>query len=346
MVTQNPDFTIRSNRPGRTLPRRLGAYIFVAALALPTAQLRAQESTLGPLATLASPRPAPGIESARGPDIRVDSTLVLIPVTVTDPLNRFVTGLDSANFKVMEDKTEQRITTFSSEDLPISIGLVFDCSGSMGPKLAKSRLAVAEFLKTANPEDEFFLVQFNDTPRITRPFTRNPGEVLSNLAFTESKGQTALLDAVYLSLQQMKKASNPRKALLIISDGGDNHSRYSEGEIKNLVRESDVQIYAAGIFESPGARGRSPEEMAGPDLLSDIAGLTGGRAYPVDDLEELPDIAAKIGLELRNQYILGYAPQNQERDGKYRRVQVKIVPPRGVPPLHASWRLGYYAPGN
>jgi VWFA-related protein len=142
----------------------------------------------------------------------------------------------------------------------------------------------------------------------------------------------------------MKKGVNPRKALLVVSDGGDNNSRYTDGEIKNLVKETDVQIYAIGIFESAGIRGRTPEETAGPALLSEIAEQTGGRQYPAESVSELPDIAAKIGLELRNQYILGYAPQNRERDGKYRRVQVKLVPPRGLPPLRASWRLGYYAP--
>jgi VWFA-related protein len=276
----------------------------------------------------------------------VDSALVLIPVTVTDPLNRIVTGLEKENFKVFEDKTEQAITQFSNEDAPISGGVVFDCSGSMGGKLMKSREAVAEFFKTANPEDEFLLVQFNDGAKVIQPFTRSLAEIQNRLAFTQSKGRTALLDAVYLALQQMKRARNPRKALLIISDGGDNNSRYTEAEIKNLVKEADVQIYAIGIYEPAGARSRTPEEMEGPGLLTEIAEQTGGRQYAVDTLSELPDIAAKIGTELRNQYILGYAPRNGDRDGKYRRVQVKVAPPRGLPPLRASWRLGYYAPSQ
>jgi VWFA-related protein len=269
---------------------------------------------------------------------------VLINVTVTDPLNRFVTGLEREHFRLYEDKVQQEITDFSSEDAPISIGLVFDTSGSMGPKLQKSRQAAAEFFKTANPADEFFLVQFNDRPQLTTPFTTDTDKIQSDLTFTQSKGRTALLDGVYLAMHEMKKARNPRKALLIISDGGDNSSRYTETEIKNAVREADVQIFAIGIFESLGNRGRTPEEAAGPGLLNDLAEQTGGREYTVENIAELPDIAAKIGTELRNEYILGYTPKNRERDGKYRRVQVKLNQPRGLPPLKAYFRLGYYAP--
>jgi VWFA-related protein len=294
------------------------------------------------------PRAKPAPASAPSPraNIRVESTMVLIPVTVTDPFNRFVTGLDKENFKLLEDKKEQDILQFSSEDAPLSIGVVFDCSGSMGSKLEKSRQAVAQFIRTANPEDEFFLVQFNDTADLVQPFTQNLEEIQNRLAFTQSKGRTALLDAIYLSLHEMKKARNPRKALLLISDGGDNSSRYTETDIKNLVKEADVQIYAIGIYEPIGARSRTPEELAGPGLLTEIAEQTGGRQYAVENLAELADIAAKIGVELRNQYIIGYSPRNQERDGKYRRVEVKLTQPRGLPPLRAFWRHGYYAPSE
>jgi len=277
-------------------------------------------------------------------DLRVDRTLVLINVTVTDPLNRFVTGLDKEHFRLFEDKVEQEILEFSAEDAPISIGLVFDTSGSMGSKLQKSRQAAAEFFKTANPADEFFLVQFAERPELVVPFTSDTDKIQSTLTFTQSKGRTALLDGVYLAMHEMKKAHNPRKALLIISDGGDNSSRYTESEIKNAVRESDVQIFGIGIFESMGGRSRTPEEASGPSLLNELAEQTGGREYAVDNVAELPDIAAKIGVELRNEYILGYTPKNRERDGKYRKVQVKLNQPRGLPPLKAYFRLGYYAP--
>jgi len=293
-------------------------------------------------------RTKPGEKTEPRPrsNIRVDSTLVLIPVTVTDPLNRFVTGLEKENFKLTEDKLPQEITQFSSEDAPLSVGVVFDCSGSMGHKLDKSRQAVAQFFKLANPEDEFFLVQFNDSANLIQPFTRNLEEIQNKLAFTQSKGRTALLDAVYMALHEMKKAKNPRKALLLISDGGDNSSRYSEAEIKALVKEADVQIYAVGIYESAGGRSRTPEETSGPALLTEIAEQTGGRQYQVDNLNELPDVAAKIGVELRNQYILGYSPKNLSRDGKYRRVQVRLVQPHGMPLLRPFWKQGYYAPAQ
>ena len=280
----------------------------------------------------------------RETSIRVDTTLVLINVTVTDPMNRFVTGLEKEHFKLFEDKKEQTISQFSSEDAPLSIGLVFDASGSMGSKLAKSRQAASELFKTANPEDEFFLVQFNDKPELVVPFTTSTEEIQNRLTFTQAKGRTALLDGVYLAMNQMKKARNPRKAIVLLSDGGDNSSRYTESEIKNLVREADVQIYAIGIFESMAGRGRTAEEMAGPGLMTEIAEQTGGRHFMVENLNDLPDIAAKIGIELRNQYVLGYTPANLTKDGKYRKVQVKLQQPRGLPPLKAFYRLGYYAP--
>jgi Ca-activated chloride channel homolog len=319
-----------------------------AALLFLCAPMWSADPAPEPAKVSVEPRAKPSGNAVISPkaNIRVDSTLVLIPVTVTDPYNRFVTGLEKENFKILEDKKEQDILQFSSEDAPLSVGIVFDCSGSMGSKLEKSRQAVTQFFRTANPEDEFFLVQFNDTADLVQPFTRNLEEIQNRLTFTQSRGRTALLDAIYLALHEMKKAMNPRKALLLISDGGDNSSRYTENEIKNLVKEADVQIYAIGIYEPIGSRSRTPEEMSGPGLLTEIAEQTGGRQYAVENLAELGDIAAKIGVELRNQYILGYSPHNQERDGKYRRVEVKLNQPRGLPPLRAFWRHGYYAPSE
>jgi Ca-activated chloride channel homolog len=205
---------------------------------------------------------------------------------------------------------------------------------------------VAQFFKTANPDDEAFLVQFHDTADLAMGFTSHLEEIQNHLQFTNSKGMTALLDAIYLGMHEMKKARNPRKALLVISDGGDNNSRYNEGEIRNLVKEADVQIYAIGIYEPAGARTRTVEESNGPALLTELAEQTGGRQYQVENLSELPDIAAKIGMELRNQYLLGYSPMNQEKDGKYRRVEVKLVQPHGMPLLRAFWRMGYNAPSK
>jgi Ca-activated chloride channel homolog len=322
------------------LPVVLAAFLWLSFGA------QAQEPGGSPTTIVPRPKPPEKEQVLPKSNIRVDTTLVLIPVTVTDPMNRFVTGLEKENFKLFEDRKEQEISQFSSEDAPLSAGVIFDCSGSMGHKLEKSRLAVSQFFKTANPEDEFFLIQFNDTANLVQPFTQNLEEIQNRLTFTFSKGRTALLDAVYLGLHTMKQAKNPRKALLIISDGGDNNSRYTEAEIKNLVREADVQIYAIGIYEEGPARQRTPEENAGPALLTTIAEQTGGRQYEVENLNELPDVAAKIGVELRNQYVLGYSPQNPDRDGKYRHVVVKVIPPRGLPLLRPFWRLGYYAPSQ
>jgi VWFA-related protein len=304
---------------------------------------------LAPLAFRAQvdiqPRSKPGTAEQKRPaaNLRVDTNLVLVPVTVCDPLNRPVTGLEREHFKVFDDHVEQTVTHFAMDDEPVAVGLVFDISGSMGPKLRLSRMAAAAFFKTANPEDEFFLVEFNDTPKMVVPLTRDVEEIQNQLTFAQSKGRTALLDAIFLSLHEMKKSTKNKKALLIISDGGDNSSRYTEGEVKNLVRESDTLIYAIGVFEADSTRGRTPEEAAGPGLLNDVAEQTGGRHFPASP-SELPDIAAKIGIELRNRYVLGFSPTAQQRDGKYHHVQVKVVPPRGLPPLHAYWRLGYYAP--
>jgi Ca-activated chloride channel homolog len=328
------------------LPAARKVFVFSAVLLLLAAGAQGGDNPAPEARVSIEPRATPAAAGRDTPraSIRVDSTLVLIPVTVTDPLNRFVTGLDRDHFRIYEDKKEQSLVQFSSEDAPLSIGVVFDASGSMGSKLLKARQAVAQFFRTANPEDEAFLVTFNDRAELAVPLTNNLGEIQSKLTFMQSRGKTALLDAIYLALHQMKRANNPRKALLVISDGGDNNSRYTEGEIRNLVREADVQIYAVGIYETMGTRMRTAEELAGPGMLTSIAEQTGGRQYAVENLNDLPDITAKIGIELRNQYILGYTPENQERDGKYRKVQVRLVQPRGLPSLRAYWRMGYYAP--
>jgi len=320
----------------------LGLTAAIWGIGWPVSGVRAQEGSQVSISP--RPKPIPKEEVLPKANIRSDVNLVLIPVTVTDPMDRFVTGLDQEYFKIYEDKKQQRITQFSSDDAPLSVGLLFDCSGSMGPKLRSSREAVAQFFKTSNPEDEAFLVEFHDTASLAVGFTNSLEEIQNHLQFTQSKGMTALLDAIYLSIHEMKKARNPRKALLIISDGGDNNSRYTESEIRNLVKEADVQVYAIGIYEPMGSRSRTVEESNGPALLTELAEQTGGRQYQVENLTELPDIAAKIGMELRNQYLLGYSPLNQEKDGKYRHVEVKLVQPHGMPLLRAFWRMGYNAP--
>jgi Ca-activated chloride channel family protein len=286
------------------------------------------------------PKPAPPKKDAPGPaNIRVDTTLILVPVSVNDPLNRPVSGLEKENFRLFEDKVAQSITQFAMDDEPVAVGLVFDTSGSMGDKLQRSRMAAREFFRIANPEDEFFLVEFDNAPKLRVPLTSDTGTIENELIFSKSHGSTALLDAVYLALHEMRRSKKNKKALLIISDGGDNHSRYSQKEVTNLVRESDVLIYSIGVFGG----GTTPEEASGGDLLSKISEQTGGRMFEANPVE-MPDIAKKIGIELRNRYVLGYSPANQAHDGKYHRITVQVVPPRGLPKLSAHWRLGYNAP--
>jgi VWFA-related protein len=224
--------------------------------------------------------------------------------------------------------------------------LLVDTSGSMGAKLGTSRQAVIEFLKTLNASDEAFLVEFSDQAELAVGLTSDSGAIENKLTSVTSGGLTALLDAVHTGLQEMKRAKNPRKALLIISDGGDNNSRYTATQIADLVREADVQIYAMGVFEPVLSFGLSSAEMSGPKLLSEIAEQTGGRALAATNLRELPGIAERIGIELRNQYVLAYSPANKNRDGKYRKVQVKLDQPKALPALKARWRLGYYAPND
>jgi len=278
--------------------------------------------------------------------VKMDVDMALVNVTVTDPYNRLVTGLEQENFRVYEDNVEQEVVTFSAEDVPISIGVVFDFSGSMANKVGKAREAAVQFFKTANPSDEFFLVSFNERAELTSSFTNSVEDLQSSLMLTSAKGRTALLDAIYLGLSQMRGARNAKRALLILSDGGDNHSRYNESDIKRLVREADTQLYAIGIFDPLGYRNRTPEELNGPSLLSEITEMTGGRVFSVEKLEDLPDIASKIGMELRNQYVLGYHPSNRAHDARWRKIKIRLRAPKGLPPLNVYSKTGYYAPSH
>lgn len=290
-------------------------------------------------------RPAPELAQSSSKPIQLDVSLVLINMTVTDPYDRLVTGLEKENFRVFEDGREQEVTTFSSEDIPISIGVIFDMSGSMSDKIGRARQAAVQFLKTANPRDEFFMVSFNDRAQLNSGFTTSVDELQNQMMFTAAKGQTALLDAIYLGLSQMRTASNGKRALLVISDGGDNHSRYNERDIRNFLKEADCQLYVMGVFDSDDMQ-RTDEERYGPTLLSELAEMTGGRLFAVADLNDLPDIASKIGMELRNQYVLGYKPSDARRNGTWRKIKVKLISPKGLPPLSVYARTGYRAPAD
>jgi len=273
--------------------------------------------------------------------LKVAVDMVLVPVTITDPLNRLVTGLDRENFNLFEGKDQQEIKTFSSEDAPVSVGVIFDMSGSMSTKIERAREAVVEFFKTANPQDEFFVITFSDRPEEIADFSSSVDDIQGRLVYTVPKGRTALLDAIYLGVTKMRQAKYPKKALLIISDGGDNHSRYTEGEIRSMVKEADILIYAIGIYDHYFP---TEEERLGPALLSDVTELTGGRAFTIDNPNDLADVSTKIGIELRNQYVIGYRPKNPARDGKWRKIKVKLLPPKGLPPLKVYAKTGYYAP--
>ena len=273
--------------------------------------------------------------------IRTHTELVLVPVTVTDPMNRVVVGLEQENFQLFEGKQSQEIKHFSREDAPVSLGVILDMSGSMASKIERAREAVLKLLEASNPEDEFFLITFSDTPHMVQNFTQTIGEIQEQLLLVRPKGQTALLDALYLGLSKMQEAKYARKALLLISDGGDNHSRYTEKEVKSRIKESDVLVYSVGVFDREFA---THEELLGPDLLTQISEVTGARCYTLDNPKDLPLITHHIGVELRNQYVLAYSPNSSKDDGKWRKIKVKLTQlPKRVPQLYVHARTGYYA---
>lgn len=269
-----------------------------------------------------------------------DVDLVLVPVTVTDDLAHPVTGLEKQYFDVYEGQAKQQVQYFSSEDAPISVGIIFDASASMSDKMEEARQALAEFFKTANPQDEFFVIVFADRPELIADFGSSPEDIGSKLMFVAPQGRTALHDAVYLGLSKASHGRYPRRALLIISDGGDNHSRYSERELMEFAKEADTPIYAIGIHTAPRAR----EEHLGSWMLGDMTKATGGYHFTIERPQDLADVATKIGYMLRNQYVLGYRPDNALRDGKWRKIKVKLQAPGTMPHVTVYAKTGYYAP--
>jgi Ca-activated chloride channel homolog len=339
----------RAPKPPLAASAALALLVFITLLA----PLRAscQDDPLSNV-HVAPPPPQPSTEPApvegktalkarAGERIRVDVNLVLVPLTVTDPMDRLVTGLEKENFFVYENSHLETLKSFSSDDVPVSIGVIFDLSGSMANKVIRARDSILQFMKTSNPQDEFFVVGFNDRPELIDDFTSSTDDIEARLATVKAGRRTALLDAIYFGLNKMKQAKYERKALLVVSDGGDNRSRYTEGEVRSVVRESGVQIYSIGIFDPYAA---TTEERLGPLLLDDVCEETGGRLFRVDDIAEMGDIATKISSELRHEYVLGYKPSDERRDGKWRKVKVRLVPPAGLPPLTVHARNGYYAP--
>jgi len=273
--------------------------------------------------------------------LKVDVDLVLVNATVTDQLNRYVSGLESKHFQVWEDKIEQKVSYFNAEDVPISIGIIFDVSGSMKDKIGTAREAAATFLKTGNPDDEYFLVTFANRPEVVADFTTDVTKLQSKLLLTPAKGMTAMYDSVYVGLEKLKEGTNPKKALLLITDGEDNRSRYTFQNVKDFVKEQDVQIYGIGIVDewnsqlSAGHTGRA--------MIEELADMTGGRAFFPDSVYELEDICTKIAVELKNQYVLGFHSANGAKDGKWRKLRVRVNPPKGIEHLNVRAKSGYYA---
>jgi Ca-activated chloride channel homolog len=271
------------------------------------------------------------------PVFRAGVETVYLKVSVTDPLNRYVTGLEKEHFHIFEDKIEQSVIHFSQMSAPISVGLVFDVSNSMSDNnnIAKAKNAFKRFMEFGNKEDEYFLVTFNQNTKLVQPFTNDSGDLKSDVALLKSGGSTALYDAVYMGIDHVKRGKNEKKALILITDGEDNSSRYSYSEVCEFAKESDVQIYGIGEEGKLGY---------GRGAIQNIVSITGGRAFFPQSFSELDYYVDLIHSELRNQYILGYNPANKIHDGKYRKIKVKLSPPEGMPKLMIRARDGYYAP--
>ena len=278
-------------------------------------------------------------QKPKPPVFRVGVETVFVKVSVNDPLNRYVTGLEKEHFRVYEDKVEQSVIHFSQEAAPVTVGIIFDVSGSMktNNNIQKARNAIIRFLEQGNAEDEYFLVTFNERTTLVQNFTRHSATVRNEVAFKQAGGRTAMYDAVYLGLDQIKGATNEKKALILITDGEDNSSRYSIAEVRDFAKESDTQIYAVG---------EQGELGYGRSLIQNLVGLTGGRAFFPNNFNELDYYIDLIHAELRHQYVLGYNPTNGTHDGKWRKIQVKLEPPPGLPKLFVRAKEGYFAAKN
>ena len=304
--------------------KSFGALLFALGVAY------AQQVSITPRV---KPKQAPKEEQQPRADIRVDSTVVLIPVEVSDQIGHPVTGLEKTDFRLTDDKVSQVITSFATEDEPVAVCVVFDRSSSVAPDIGLSRRTVAEFFKSANPEDEFCLIEFASTATVIVPLRQDNGnDIKYKVGLTKPVGSTAMFDGIYMALHEVKKSKKQKRALLLVTDGDDNNSRYTESEVHNVIQESDVLIYSVGVGT-----------QYGESLLKKMSEQTGGR-YFAGSFADLPDIAEKVAVDLRNRYLLGYSPTNPARDGRYHKVEVKVVPPPGLPPLKVSWRRGYYAP--
>lgn len=265
--------------------------------------------------------------------------VVSVTVSVTDPYGRFVTGLGKDHFDVFDDKVKQQIAHFTDEDSPVSLGIVYDVSGSMKERIVRSVKALRRFIETSHDDDDFFLIGFNDRAKLVQDFTPSGDQVLGHLMFVQPKGSTALYDAAYLAVEKVQQGRHSKKALLIISDGQDNNSRYTYKELRNRVKEADVQIYAIGITDP------ASDSLAGfgRGVLEEITRMTGGRVFFPNAYNEpeLVEICTRIALELRHQYSIGFYPTDITSEAKWHKVQVKVNPPRGLGRLSLTYREGY-----
>ncbi len=288
-----------------------------------------------------STRPQPKFDIQSDGPVKLNTELVTLTVTVTDPYNRLVTGLDRQHFEVFEDKVKQSIEFFNDDDVPVSMGIVFDVSGSMKGKVDRARDALKAFIDTSHGDDDFFLVGFNQRASLVAEFT--DGDTLSNkLTLVDPRGQTALYDAAYLGIEKVKQGRHNKRAVLLISDGQDNSSRYTYGELRKQLKEAGVQIYSIGIVEIGGGSGGTLD-LQGQAILEEIAQVTGGKAFFPRSAAELEDATTRIALELRHQYSIGYTPTNVKRDGQWHKIKVQVKPPRGLPSLRVQHKEGYYA---
>ncbi len=266
---------------------------------------------------------------------------MLLPVIVVKQGEIPATGLGAKDFEVFEEGKPQLIDSLTRDDVPASIGIVLDLSGSMASKLTQARGAIEDFMKVANPRDEYFVIGFNNKPELIEDFTNSAADIEAKLATVQAEHKTALYDAIDLGLSKMQSAHNERKALLVITDGGDNASKTTREKLESRAQSVDVEIYSISIFD-PYAP--TPEERISPLVLHEVGELTGGRFFGVGDIDKMGKIAERISIELRTQYLIGYRPGDLPRDGKWRKVKVKVNPPPGLPPLTVYARTGYYAP--
>jgi Ca-activated chloride channel family protein len=284
------------------------------------------------------------LAQSRDAQFHADANVVLINATILDRHERPVRGLTRDSFHVLEDGSEQIITYFGEEDVPISLAVLLDVSGSMDRKIAGARQALSAVLSGPNEGDEFSLITFAEHPRVTVPWTTAAAEIENSVLMDQAHGRTSLLDAIALGIRQLRQSKNPRRALVVLSDGGDNFSSYTERQLSSMLDEADVQMYAIEMSDTAFLPEESAEVSAGPDLLSRLCGRTGGRYLQVQTGRQLAVAADQLGKELRSQYVLGYAPPKGSADGKFHHVRLQVTRPPGSPKLSVYWRQGYRAP--